>query len=434
MDERGRSRSGSEERLWLQNRLNKIRKEKRSGASFKRRYRSACLKLLSYFIRVLTAQHDQYDPHSLHLSRRRIQAQEQLVKVQEYQLPRRDQPLLPRLEPVPPREDIAYQSEDSFVAETVAVSDEESEAEAEETAAPIVPRHTFEVRSLPVIQPKSPPVIQPKATPPHVAPKLLATTPKLLPTPKHSPQPGSSSSSVHIVPTSVFRPSTARSSESAGVPEPANPPSGARVDSDRVRSLGFRISQLPEFKHTGRLIFSVDWHQVLDAVRFPKETLRTDAYRILPEVQDSFQQLKDRFPGCLIVINSYCCSEYFRKGIASIVHPLVAHTISTEDRTKEKGKFSALTEIATESCILVHFDDSAEVVEEWKTLSEEYQNLGIFGIKVPRHWRSCDRCELASEHLGGGLQQLHCRNGSVILHCCILHHLWPLTCESLQSL
>ena len=49
----------------------------------------------------------------------------------------------------------------------------------------------------------------------------------------------------------------------------------------------------------------------------------------------------------------------------------------------------------------------------------------------------CDRCELASEHLGrdrGGLQQLHCRKGSVILHCCILHHLWPLTCESLQSL
>ena len=137
-------RACSEERLWLHNRFNKIRKEKRSGASFKRRYRSACLKLLSYFIRVLTAQtedpeYDQYDPHSLYLSRRTIQAQEQLAKVQEYQLPRRDQPLLPRLEPVPPREDIGYQSEDSFVAET-AVSDEEPEAEAEETGSSYCPK------------------------------------------------------------------------------------------------------------------------------------------------------------------------------------------------------------------------------------------------------------------------------------------------------
>ena len=96
--------------------------------------------------------------------------------------------------------------------------------------------------------------------------------------------------------------------------------------------------------------------------------------------------------------NSYCCSEYFRKGIASIDHPLVAHTISTEDRTKAKGKFSALTEIAAESCILVHFDDSAEVVEEWRNLSAQYKNVGVFGIKVPRHWRTQRPVEGVSWH------------------------------------
>ena len=128
---------------------------------------------------------------------------------------------------------------------------------------------------------------------------------------------------------------------------------------------------------------------MLDTVRFPKETLRTDTYRILPEVQDSLQQLRDQFPGCLIVINSYCCSEYYRKGVASINHPLVAHTITTEDRVTEKGKFSALTQIADKSCILVHFDDSADVVKEWRDLTAGFNNqLGIFGIKVPRHWKT----------------------------------------------
>ena len=136
MDRRARSRSGSEEREVLQNRFRKIRKEKRSGVSFKRRYRSACLKLLTYFIRVLTAQtehpdYDPYDPHSLYLERRKLQAEEQLKRVEDYQLPRRDQPLLARLEPVPDSqgENSGYYSEDSFVAETVAISDEESETE-----------------------------------------------------------------------------------------------------------------------------------------------------------------------------------------------------------------------------------------------------------------------------------------------------------------
>jgi len=174
-----------------------------------------------------------------------------------------------------------------------------------------------------------------------------------------------------------------------GVPEPLNPPTGVRVNRQKIRDLGFRISNLPTFKYSERLIFSVDWHQVLDTVRFRKETLRTDTYRILPEVQDSFHQLQDQFPGCLIVINSYCCSEFYRKGVASVNHPSVAHTITTEDRVNEKGKFSALTELADKSCVLVHFDDSADVVTEWRDLTARHNDqLGIFGIKVPRHWKT----------------------------------------------
>ena len=101
------------------------------------------------------------------------------------------------------------------------------------------------------------------------------------------------------VSSSVRRTSAAQATTTGGVgvPEPLNPPTGVRVNHQQVRNLGFRISNLPTFKYSEQLIFSVDWHQVLDTVRLPKETLRTDTYRILPEVQDSLQQLRDSFQG-----------------------------------------------------------------------------------------------------------------------------------------
>jgi len=101
------------------------------------------------------------------------------------------------------------------------------------------------------------------------------------------------------VSSSVRRTSAAQAATTGGVgvPEPLNPPTGVRVNHQQVRNLGFRISNLPTFKYSEQLIFSVDWHQVLDTVRLPKETLRTDTYRILPEVQDSLQQLRDSFQG-----------------------------------------------------------------------------------------------------------------------------------------
>ena len=413
MDKRARSRSGSEEREVLQNRFRKIRKEKRSGVSFKRRYRSACLKLLTYFIRVLTAQtehpdYDPYDPHSLYLERRKLQAEEQLKRVDNYQLPRKDQPLLARLEPVPNTQDenTGYYSEDSFVAETVDISDEEQE----EIECPFGEPRFIEIfhrlvregkiKKGKVVEPPHVPVVPELPDrlrgPSRVAPSgasssILQSKPKASPSVPPTPVLQSKPKTATSVSSSGHRASAASSTTTGGVgvPEPLNPPTGVRVNQQKIRDLGFRISNLPTFKYSERLIFSVDWHQVLDTVRFRKETLRTDTYRILPEVQDSFHQLQDQFPGCLIVINSYCCSEFYRKGVASVNHPSVSHTITTEDRVNEKGKFSALTEIADDSCVLVHFDDSVDVVTEWRDLTARHnEQLGIFGIKVPRHWKT----------------------------------------------
>ena len=364
MDKRARSRSGSEKREVLQNRFRKIRKEKRSGVSHKRRYRSACLKLLTYFIRVLTAQtehpdYDPYDPHSLYLARRKLQAEEQLERVDNYQLPRKDQPLLPRLEPVPNTQDenTGYYSEDSFVAETVDISDEEKE----EIECPFGEPRFIEffhrlvregkIKKGKVVEPPHVPVVPELPDrlrgPSRVAPSgasssILQSKPKASPSVPPTPVLQAKPKTATSVSSSGRRASAASSTTTGGVgvPEPLNPRTGVRVNQQKIRDLGFRISNLPTFKYSERLIFSVDWHQVLDTVRFRKETLRTDTYRILPEVQDSFHQLQDQFPGCLIVINSYCCSEFYRKGVASVTHPSVSHTITTGPGQRKRQIFS----------------------------------------------------------------------------------------------
>ena len=87
------------------------------------------------------------------------------------------------------------------------------------------------------------------------------------------------------------------------------------------------------------------------------------------------------------MINSYCCAEYYRRGVASIQHPLVSHTNTAEDRIGDWGKFSALLEITDSSCVLVHFDDNVDIAKEWVQKAQRYKQLGFFGIKVPKHWK-----------------------------------------------
>ena len=93
-----------------------------------------------------------------------------------------------------------------------------------------------------------------------------------------------------------------------------------------------------------RVIFSMDWHQVLDAIRLSSSiTIRPIGYQLLTEARRALQQLRDTFPNCVIVINSYCCSEPFRVGVASAYAQtdLIDICITTTARTGFKGKLAA---------------------------------------------------------------------------------------------
>ena len=66
------------------------------------------------------------------------------------------------------------------------------------------------------------------------------------------------------------------------------------------------------------------------------------------EAQQALQQLRDTFEGCIIVVNSYCCSPAYRAGVASVFGQtnLIDVCITTTDRTGVKGKLAALGAIA----------------------------------------------------------------------------------------
>ena len=168
-------------------------------------------------------------------------------------------------------------------------------------------------------------------------------------------------------------------------------PASETVDLDRLYRLGIQLPQVTQ-KFRGKVIFSIDWHQVLDGIRLSSAlTIRPIGYQLVREAQQALQQLRDTFDDCIIVINSYCCSEPFRAGVASVFGQtnLVDICITTTDRTGVKGKLAALGAIADSTCTLVHFDDSIEVLREFRDAIElrHHSGIGAFGIRVPRHWR-----------------------------------------------
>ena len=82
----------------------------------------------------------------------------------------------------------------------------------------------------------------------------------------------------------------------------------------------------------------------------------------------------------------------------------------------------------------MHFDDSVDVVTEWRDLTARHnEQLGIFGIKVPRHWKTqravagVDWYQNIVDADPGRLYQVSSQREPVILliHC-ILH--WIFTC------
>ena len=172
-------------------------------------------------------------------------------------------------------------------------------------------------------------------------------------------------------------------------------PASETVDLDRLYRLGIQLAPQVTQKFHGKVIFSIDWHQVLDCIRLSSAlTIRPIGYQLVREAQQALQQLRDTFDDCIIVINSYCCSEPFRAGVASVFGQtnLVDICITTTDRTGVKGKLAALGAIADSTCTLVtlvHFDDSIEVLREFRDAIElrHHSGIGAFGIRVPRHWR-----------------------------------------------
>ena len=99
---RDRSRSDSAERVLVESFL-RIRSERRGGEAFRRRYKSACLRLLEFLLRLFdswlsTPEVDPYHPSSRALLERRTQIQNQVTQCRLGNLPLRSQPLLPRLD------------------------------------------------------------------------------------------------------------------------------------------------------------------------------------------------------------------------------------------------------------------------------------------------------------------------------------------------
>ena len=343
-DHRSRSRSRSASAV---NRFLRVRAERRGGKSYKRRFKSACVKLLTYFIELLQALQnspgfDIYDPQNRHLIQRADQAWVARQRIRDNQwTPTRFEVLLPRL-------DTEEDEVESIVAETLAVSSE-SEGEALPVVEPFFDQQFAAGR------------VRPSSASASSGPAILQATPKI---------------------RAAAKPSSQRRAV----------PASETIDLDRLHRLGIQLTPQVTRKFRGKVIFSIDWHQVLDCIRLSSSlTIRPLGYQLVREAQQALQQLRDTFEGCIIVVNSYCCSPAYRAGVASVFGQtnLIDVCITTTDRTGVKGKLAALGAIADSSCTLVHFDDSTQVLKEFRDAIElrHHSGIGAFGIRVPRHWR-----------------------------------------------
>ena len=402
----------------LVSRFEKVRREKRGGKVFKRRYKSICLQVLEYFIGLLefVVYHDQFDPRDRRnqiVLRRLRQAEEQHQRCKRDILPLRDRPLLPRLPRHPYQPFFEEVQTDSEFAETVWIS---SESEEEDVPSGIWADPASTARSSsaslgavsktrPVIRPAVPkanPVVLrpavPKANPVAHQPVVPKANPVV-----HRPVVPKANPVVHrpVVPKAnpvVLRPSTAAASgssaSSGSTGRGRTTPRPVWEAWDQAFAGTVITPSEPRVKFSGQVIVSLDWHQVLDIKRRSRGTDRpSPPYTLLPEYEQLIRGLKDR--GVAVLVCSYTCSPVYRDQVQSLSwkYPdLFNHIITTENRGREGGKLSALQTITHfGSCHLVHIDDSDEVLDELERY-REYRGwpvgnpVGItaVGIKVPR--------------------------------------------------
>ena len=168
---------------------------------------------------------------------------------------------------------------------------------------------------------------------------------------------------------------------------------------DSLEELGIEVKPLPRFKFVWQTLVSIDWHQACDCIRKPGVTERPVGYQILPGLRQAIQRVRDTFPGCIIILLSYCCAEWFRDGVLSIAdlpdNPfgLVA---TTSERVGLGGKLFFLRQIAySRSCAICHIDDNHEIAEEFLRATENNPTIHFFGVKVPRHWKEQRKIELS---------------------------------------
>ena len=342
---RSRSRSTDAVRRYI-----KVRAERRGGKSWKRRFRSSCIKVLQVFIDLLQQllrQDIPSDTREVTQDRFDTAVYNLRCITNDWWQPKRGETLVER-----------YQGDvpiDSPIAESIAVTVSESEAEEEEE-----------------VDRQAAPSALASASSSLAGVRVTRANP-LLRAPANT--------SATAVPTST--PIVVASSSRRSLPE---------VVASRVLSVQ-GIDCAPKFsqvKICDKTIISVDWHQVLDVVRSSQETIRpdtndNDGYHILRCIEASIQALKARVPNTFFVITSFCHNEFFRRRVLSIQgHPSNHHCFQLAVVTREKvgkgGKYEALQGLFDfQSCRIYHIDDNESVLNECSR-----NGIETIGVVVPR--------------------------------------------------
>lgn len=372
----------------LRDAYRRSREQRRGGVNHRRRLKGLCCGLLRFLIQLLSeciayqptrAQSTEqervlYNRRRAFL-RRRQEAEDTLWWVTERGwLPRRDQDLLGVAE---------YPEIDSELGEPIVISDEEEES------------NTFPVNNLQLVpyvgqnQSSASASSQPSVAP-SVAAKAKATAKATLAKVKVRPD------------NRLLQELRQRAS----------------ID---VQSLSDKGVVLSPSNHTQKLkgyIISLDWHQVCDRIRRPRNeggdvlTEWNGPYYLLPILKNKLRDTIERVRSSIvqeqnygqvgavgipihIIVLSYTHSPKFRDKVLDLglQEELLTLSVTTEQRVGVGGKLWTLKHICDRSARIIHVDDNCEILEE---IREDWETPGArplthaAGISIPRKRKAQD--------------------------------------------
>lgn len=174
---------------------------------------------------------------------------------------------------------------------------------------------------------------------------------------------------------------------------------------------GTLINPVATTKYVGRLILSIDWHQVLDICRTTGGNIHPDEpYTLIERYRRKLVQIKQHDSRIVLVVNSYTCAPYYRDSVHSLAQKypgLFDHIVTTSDRTSRGGKAQALSSFCSLGrCCIVHFDDQKDVLDEFAgfrqfRLDQGWRTeLNAVGISVLKKAES-QRCAIFSQPRAG---------------------------------